>query len=249
MFNSHFEVFLADTQESRRLHYQIRYDVYCEERGFEEAGQFSSQEEKDSFDDGSVHFIVRDKLSKDWVAAMRLVMPGVSKFPIESRCKLDREFESCNFDGSIAEISRLCLKRDFLPLNPLQEKLFSERLRLRDALIERRKFVSEILYRLLYSAFVYSRQNGVGYWYFLATPALARMVSKGQIPFTPAGSGCDYNGIRFPYFSDIVHSHSHASNNSKQMGEIFSGMNEAYLLYSDYFGDKSVQNGFYQQSA
>lgn len=249
MFNSHFEVFLADTQEARRLHYQIRYDVYCEERGFEEAGQFVDQEEKDRFDDGSAHFIVRDKLSKNWVAAMRLVMPGFSKFPIESISKLDREFESHNFEGSIAEISRLCLKRDFLPMNPVREKHLSERVRLRDALIERKKFASEMLYRLLYSAFVYSRKNGVSYWYFLATPALARMVSKGRIPFTPAGAGCDHNGIRFPYFADIVHSHSHASNNSKQMGEIFSGMDEAYLLYSDYFDDTDGQNISQRQRA
>ncbi len=35
MFDDHFEVFLADTRESKEIHYSIRYQVYCEEMGFE----------------------------------------------------------------------------------------------------------------------------------------------------------------------------------------------------------------------
>ncbi len=234
MFETHFEVFLADTGLARKIHYQLRYDVYCEERGFEDATAFSEREEVDLFDERAVHFVVRDIHTKHWVAAMRLVLPG-GDFPIASLCKLDKEFLPDHVDGELAEISRLCIKREAFclddPKASAEEGVLEQSLR-------KRQVATEIIFRFIYAAYDYSNQNGIGYWYFLATPALARMVSMAKIPFTPAGAACNHNGVRFPYFADIEHSHCFASSKSKQIQRIIDSGKAPYALFSSCFGNE-----------
>lgn len=230
MFEKHFEVFLADTASSQKLHYQLRYQIYCEERGFEDASAFSMAEEQDLFDDQALHFIVRDIHSGMWVAAMRMVLPG-KPFPIELLCKLDEEFAKKLVDHDVAEISRLCIKRDaFLPAAGEHDGVIETQIR-------KRKVASEIVFRLLYAAYSVSKEKGIGYWYFLATPALARMVSMAKIPFTPAGPACNHNGIRFPYFADIEHSHGFAAENSEQIRKIIGSLSQPFICFSASFGD------------
>lgn len=239
MFESHFEVFLADTDFAKKIHYRLRYDIYCEERGFEDSTVFAEKEEVDLFDDRAVHFIIRDVDSKQWVAAMRLVLPG-PRFPISSLCKLDKEFTSDAIDGDFAEISRLCIKREAFSFGCMEGSIEKERAGLLERSLRKRQVATEIIFRFIYAAYDYSNQNGIGYWYFLATPALARMVSMAKIPFTPAGSACNHNGIRFPYFADIEHSHGFASNNSRQIQKIIDSSNRPYTNYSDNFGNEAL---------
>lgn len=238
MFESHFEVFLADTDLARKIHYQLRYDIYCEERGFEDATAFSEREELDFFDDRAVHFIVRDIHTQHWVAAMRLVLPG-GNFPIASLCKLDKEFLPDHVDGDLAEISRLCIKREAFCFDGLRASAGENREGILERSLRKRQVATEIIFRFIYAAYEYSNQNGIGYWYFLATPALARMVSMAKIPFTPAGAACNHNGIRFPYFADIEHSHGFASSKSKQIQRIIGSGKAPYALFSSCFVEES----------
>ena len=62
-FDSNFEVFLADTLEGKQIHYNLRYQVYCDEMGFEDKDSFPDKMESDEWDDNSVHFIVRHRAS------------------------------------------------------------------------------------------------------------------------------------------------------------------------------------------
>ena len=71
MFDTRYEVYLADTAESRALHHQIRYEVFCIERGFEDPEAFAQGQEHDRWDDSSHHFVVQDKESGAGVAAAR----------------------------------------------------------------------------------------------------------------------------------------------------------------------------------
>ena len=50
MFDSHYQVLLADTQAARAIHYKIRYHVYCLERRFENPALFPRGEEQDPWD-------------------------------------------------------------------------------------------------------------------------------------------------------------------------------------------------------
>jgi hypothetical protein len=37
MTNNGYEIILADTEESKNIHYNLRYQIFCLEKGFEEA--------------------------------------------------------------------------------------------------------------------------------------------------------------------------------------------------------------------
>ena len=59
MFDDYFEVYLANNEEAKRVHYNTKYQVYCEEMGFENKANFSENCERDYWDNHSVHFIVK----------------------------------------------------------------------------------------------------------------------------------------------------------------------------------------------
>jgi N-acyl amino acid synthase of PEP-CTERM/exosortase system len=83
MFDNNFEVFLADTPESKAIHYSIRYQVYCEEMGFENKDNFPLEQEFDEYDSQSTHFIVRTRLTGHWVGAIRMVFNTDHFLPID----------------------------------------------------------------------------------------------------------------------------------------------------------------------
>ena len=54
MTNNSYEVILADTEESKSIHYNLRYQIFCMEKGFEEASKFQDKMEKDVYDDNAL---------------------------------------------------------------------------------------------------------------------------------------------------------------------------------------------------
>ena len=62
-FISYFDVSLATTVEQREQIARLRYRVYCEEFGYENATDFPGGMEIDEFDDYSLHCLVTHKRS------------------------------------------------------------------------------------------------------------------------------------------------------------------------------------------
>ena len=107
MASRNFEVILANDESSRHIHYQLRYQVYCLETGYEDPAQFPDEEEKDAWDGDAVHFLVREPASGRWVAAMRLVLPSAQILPIEKRVAIEPSLWQDRRHS--AEVSRLCM--------------------------------------------------------------------------------------------------------------------------------------------
>ena len=105
MFDTHFDVLLCDTTESRDWHYELRYDVYCIDRAYENASAFPDKRERDNHDAESVHFLVRNRTNGQFVASMRLVVGEPSELPFWHHCQLDKPKEHAAL-GKSAEISR-----------------------------------------------------------------------------------------------------------------------------------------------
>ena len=57
-FLSYFDINLAATEAQKKEVYGIRYSVYCDEFGYEPAHLFPEHEEKDLFDNTSLHALV-----------------------------------------------------------------------------------------------------------------------------------------------------------------------------------------------
>ena len=109
MFEKRYMAVLADTEESKSIHYALRHQVYCLEKGFEKGSH--TAEEKDSFDADAVHFIVRDLLKSAWVGTLRVVLPKKNGLPMMSVIG-DKALSGKGMSlNNVAEISRLSIVR------------------------------------------------------------------------------------------------------------------------------------------
>ncbi len=214
MPKEHFEVVLADDEWSRRIHYQLRYQVFCVETGYEDPALFPDGEEKDEWDDKAVHFLVRERENNRWVAAMRLILPHGDVLPIETRTEIEEALRPpCN---QVLEISRLCMVghyrrrlqgqalpcegRDASPLNAARaadEARVEMRKRLRTA---------EILRVLLDAAVAYSRECGAEHWYMFITKALSKVIGHVlHLDLQQVGQPAWHRGERYPFLVNVEH--------------------------------------------
>lgn len=200
-----FQTILCDTEESRTLHYRIRYQVYCRQTGFDNPKEFTDGKEIDGHDRHSVHFVVRDPLNSQWMAAMRLVLAGSGRIPLEEFCNVEPLPEKLLDRSNFVEFSRLCV-------------LQSHRRHNRDRSIEFRVVdggaggvrvtrpdprYPEIMLGLINSTFEWARRNDVRYCYFLINRALARTLQRLNLDLKPVGNPIEHRGTRTPYIVDM----------------------------------------------
>jgi N-acyl amino acid synthase of PEP-CTERM/exosortase system len=207
MFDEHFEVFLVDTRESKEIHYSIRYQVYCEEMGFENKDNFPLEQEFDEYDNHSTHFIVRTRQTGQWVGAMRMIFKNHLLLPLEKHCNLNTIINNDIFNRSI-EISRLCLVKDIrrrsIDIDPplgLEEEEGDEIKKGENVIpfYGRKHIERSIIWGLFRAAAVHSEQCNIKKWYFLGANALARIICKKGFNLQQIGNPCNFNGERLPF--------------------------------------------------
>jgi N-acyl amino acid synthase of PEP-CTERM/exosortase system len=232
MTSNNFEVVLADDKWGRHIHYQLRYQVFCLETGYEDPAQFPDGQEKDEWDDDAAHFIVKERGSGQWVAAMRLILPSAQNLPIEKRAPIETSLRRDQKHS--AEISRLCMVGHYrrrlqgraMPCdNPSSDE--KRKPGAVQAEIIRQQRTAEILQALLKAAVAVSCEKAIAYWYMLTTRGLAKVAgSVLPMDMREAGPSCFHRGERFPFLVDV--------------GQVMSGLMEesslgvpAYRLHSE----------------
>jgi len=206
-------VFLADTDEARKINFRIRYQVYCLETGYEDPSDFPDKIESDEFDPISAHFIVRARATGDWIAAMRLVIAPLADLPLNKLTTLDHDqlihhtrTHSLSQFGRCAEVSRLCVVSQYrrrthernvphqIPWNPDEE--------IENNASERRK-APWLMLALLHSARIYSEEQDIAFWFFLTTTSLARIIKGLGMKLDQTGPACEHRGARYPYVANM----------------------------------------------
>jgi len=230
MFSDHFEVFLADTEESKEIHYSIRYQVYCEEMGFEDKEKFPLQMEFDEDDDRSIHFIVRNKMTDQWVGTMRLINKQNGLLPIEQNSSIDEKINTNDLSGAV-EMSRLCLikdvRREGKDLDPPHGIIESDLTKKTDKLIEmpsQNKLNRLIMWGIFHAAAEYCNTNKMQYCYFMTTKILGKVLLRGGLNLKPIGEGSEHKGERFPFKLDAIATYH---------SDIWQGEFNNYQLYSE----------------
>ena len=240
-FDKHYEVFLADNNAGRALHYRIRYLVYCVELGFEDPARFPDGLEQDPWDPQSIHFLVRARATGAWIAAMRLVLPQAGSLPVEHLCQLQGDALPPILPAQRGEISRLCIidhVRHLEPathtsINPVKDSVQNIN---EVAPAPSARHESKIILGLLRAASAFSRLHGIKYWYFITTPALARRISRLNMLLKPIGSVVQHRGDRYPYLADLEDSERRASAISADIVAMLA-VDVTYRLYSEVCGD------------
>jgi len=203
-FQEYFEVELATTAEQMAKVYRIRYRVYCEEFGYEEAESFPDDQESDEFDSHSVHCLIIHKLTGMPAACVRVVnVDQHTLMPMEKYCRnsLDNDlFGSRSLNRSvICEFSRLAVDGAFRRRVGEGASRFGELSSMDCTKRELRTF-SLIAIAAFVSAFAISDHLGRPHAFAMMEPFLPRLLKRSGVLVSRVGEDVDYHGIRAPYF-------------------------------------------------
>ena len=200
-FHRHLEAEIAVNDVQRIEAHRLRYDVYCEDRGYEDPAEFPAGLEKDEFDSNSVHALVRHRSSNQVAGVVRLVFSDQSDpenpLPIELHCgdNFDRaaldEFEFSR--NQIAEVSRFAVSSRFISGAGIKTPAGDDPSR----------YFPHISLGLIAMLFVASAHHQITHWYAVMEPSLSRLLSRSGIEFTPIGPIVDYHGKRQPMIAKV----------------------------------------------
>lgn len=159
--------------------------------------------ESDEHDDAAQHFYAYDLLG-ELVGYMRLIRPNdEQRFPFQNHCVTFTDGPKLPAPGRAAEVSRLMLRNDYrrLPARGLADKASGQpRTRLSGG---KRDDAAQVLLTLYRQVYLYSRANGIDYWYAAMERPLARSLLRMNISFKEIGPLTDYYGPVVPYLSNL----------------------------------------------
>lgn len=191
MFDNRYQAILADTDESKKIHFHLRYQVYCLDKHFEDPKNFEDDLEIDEYDEKSAHFLILDRNTGKWMATMRLVIAAPEDLPMHevTSVSLDKISEK---KTPIAELSRLTILKNFRHNSATDAKTKG---------IETNG--PEMLLGLLRAANSYCRNIGVRQWVFLCKRSMGRIFEKSGLTIKFAGGKCEHKGTRYPFWTDL----------------------------------------------
>ena len=176
--------------------YRLRYQVYCVERAFLPAGNYSDGVEVDEYDRYAWHFATIDCMGRV-VATARLVLPSILGLPLFRHCTIFAdEVELYQARHSVVEVSRLSMSRLIRTAAPDEPNGASHPADLR----QHRDAVVWSLYRGLYQE---SKRAGITHWLVATEASLQRALRRFGFPFRAVGPEIDYCGPVTPYLMDL----------------------------------------------
>lgn len=188
-------VALADTPASQRLHHRLRYQVYCQKLAYEDAARFPGGEERDRYDEYSVHFVAYDRRSNDWAGTLRLVRPNPAGLPLTSVTRITPEIQQLVELDQVLEISRVCV-HTLTPVVGCGERPRAGELAPPAS--------STVFFALVRASVAYAFQAGASQLAFLTATPLIRLLKRLGIHHTAAGETCFHRGLRHPRVLDVA---------------------------------------------
>lgn len=214
IFNSVFNVQLATSPEIINEVFELRYQVYCIDRPFEDPACFADKREHDAYDTRSVHALIRHRMTGDSVAAVRLVMAGDNPeradFPMEGPCvhfmdQPARDAIAGAHRGHVAEISRMAVSREFRRRLTEDKSVsgINEPAYYTDS--ENGKRAMPYISLGLFAAILQmSVKHGITHWMAVMEPAQLRLLNRFGVEFDHVGPTLDYHGRRRPAFTEAA---------------------------------------------
>lgn len=205
-FRRYFGLVPAVDDDLKRVAYQIRYQVYAEELGWEDAGRFQDRQETDAFDARAESCLLRHLPSGQYVGCVRLVRSdtaGVEPFPFELAIAaagqtLELPVADAAWRQRAGEISRVAVIAQFRRRRDERGRPDTSVEDDAPASPERRVF-PHIAIGLYLGAAALGLMRGLDGVFAIMEPRLARRLRVYGIEFEPVGEGLEHHGLRVPY--------------------------------------------------
>lgn len=188
----------ADLEEAFRL----RYQVYCLDRGFEDARSCPHGMERDRYDDSALHCLLRDRLGRRPLGTVRLVMAsarpsGVGDLPLAEYAPEESIDVLRDLPGiATAEVSRFAIARWAREiLRQSAEATRAGRVATQDLRCGG-KLLPYMSLGLIRGLVRMSMQHGISHWCLAAEPSLLRRLRGFGLHFLNAGPLVEHRGLR-----------------------------------------------------
>ena len=206
-FGEYFEVISANTYELRKIVYQLRFQVYCVETGFENPNQYPTQLEIDPFDKVSVYILLKHRPTGLYVGTVRLILhhPEVG-FPMDflptsPLFKNQKRFPR----RKVAEISRFAISKqfrrrlaEFVSPSVARDDCYTD-----GHVHYQRFFLPHISLGLMQGLVRMSAEHGIKHWFIVTELSLIRLLTRYSVYLIPEGSPVEYHGQRQPCYVHI----------------------------------------------
>ena len=197
-FNTYFHAISADTVSLVETALALRYQVYCLERKFEDAGQHPDGRERDELDRRSIHSLIVHKPQDEAIGTARLILPQArpDSLPIQQLLRRTGMKARDYFPAdATAEVSRFAISKHFrrrgVEGGPKPASLQTER---------RSNLPCLGLVQIMLRQ---SIDLGISYWGAVMEPQLLRMLEAMGIHFDSIGPLVSHHGLRQPSFCYI----------------------------------------------
>lgn len=214
IFTSFFEIEVATTEEMINKVFEVRYQVYCIDRPFEDPSQFPDRRERDGYDPRSAHALIRHRRTGDSVAVVRLVLAEdkreQSDFPMEGQCihKMSQQAQetiAATPRQHVAEISRMAVSREFRrrlnetesPTGVTDQSCYADAEGGRRAM----PYISLGLFAAILRMSV---KHNITHWMAVMEPAQLRLLKRFGVEFDHVGPLMEFHGLRRPAFTEAA---------------------------------------------
>lgn len=207
IYQHYFEVILADTPERLDQVFELRYQVYADEHGFENPDEFPDRREMDEYDANSEHILLRHRRTKICIGTARLILPKPDD-PLNSFPMQKISHHPLLHDSEIArhasEFSRLAISKEYMkqsceasgPMSVLQFDPTCKDKRFTVWLTKR--IVRYLSVGLMAGILELAARRGKPIVLAVMEPFLIRNLEKIGFEFPFVGAAVDYHGLRHP---------------------------------------------------
>jgi N-acyl amino acid synthase of PEP-CTERM/exosortase system len=201
--NVYFYTRLADCPSITEAAHQLRYQVYCLERRFENPDEHSGGLETDQYDSHAIQGVLYHRPTDRPIGTVRMILPAdcaSGRLPIEQFLHGNgiNLSDIVDIERSV-EVSRFAISKEFRRRWTDDLMVASHPLGPQDAARQ-----SNLAFLSLVQFFLrQSIERRVLYWTAVMEPMLLRMLDRMGIHFRPIGPVVNHHGLRQPSWSYI----------------------------------------------
>ena len=188
--------------------FRLRFKVYCQECGYEDACDYLSGLETDLFDSVSTHFATTEGDSGRVVGTARIIRSSEFGFPALNHFDVDKNLLPKVPENQLGEISRLAISKEYRR-RMVDKAIYSDDsnvvsfLDAKEKRDWRKRFEIELVTGLYHCIYEESLRLGLTHLYAVMAEGLHSLLRRWGLVWKPIGPALDYHGVRRPYVASI----------------------------------------------
>jgi N-acyl amino acid synthase of PEP-CTERM/exosortase system len=202
LFRNCLTVVRVNSEEMLDRVFRLRFQVYCLERGFENAAEHPDGRERDRYDARSRHFLVFDRATACAMGTVRLILPclgddlpAVRMIGTNERQRVDLPL------STTAEVSRFAVAKTFR--RELEAGWFHAHGLEPQPSGGRSAALPLVTFGLIQAVLMMAVAGDITHIVAMMEPPLLRLLQRLGIEFHPIGGLVDHHGLRQPGWAAI----------------------------------------------